>query len=152
MLWSNSTWFSAAISVCSNSSNNSIDKSKSLVINKLTVDTPNGEAPEIKEPTLPEITFSDFDISDGTYGYSNESLAAVGKYSEGVANKSLVGTVNFSDKKSSTINIGGVKSGWEGVKLVTMGSDDSLNFSEGNSRFTVVKINQNDVAVALLNP
>ena len=101
----------------------------------------------LKEPTLPQITFSDFNVSDDTYSYNNKSLATSGKYSEGVANKSFVGTVNFSTTNTSEIRIGGVKDGWEGVQL--MGSGTSLKLSEAKSRFEAVTINQNDVAVPL---
>ena len=93
-------------------------------------------------PTLPEITFSDFDIDDGTYGYNKEmpkDFAISGSYKEGFANQTFVGTVKFTDNPATHIIFAGKTSAWKGVSIVSRG-DGNLSFVDANGQFPTVVI------------
>lgn len=98
--------------------------------------------PEIKEPKFPEITFSDFEIENGTYSKEeNNGCAAVGSYREGFKNKTFVGTVNFNGTPLASIQFGGSDSEWKGVRLMVL-SDGNLYFMESEGLFGNIKLSK----------
>ena len=103
------------------------------------------EEPTPEEPMFPEITFNSFSstatsgtISDGTYGFNNEKFAITGYLADGFANKTFVGTVNFTDKHTTTICFAG-KDGWGGVWLYTSATGQ-LSFKDKHASFATIPI------------
>ena len=122
-----------------------------LIMTNSIVWMPNVEAGTTStEPTFPEITFSDFNdvkgsgpIADGTYGYNDESFAITGYLTDGFANKTFVGTVNFTEKNMTAICFAG-KDGWGCVQLNTSAAGQ-LSFKDRYKIFDTVKIDANEL-------
>lgn len=103
-----------------------------------------------KAPELEEITFGDFGIADGTYSYDNKSLATEGTIESGYANKTFVGTINFSSGETTYLRFAGKKSGWEGVILYTTKAGLVFEDNSGSKKqFTGVAITQTEVSAPL---
>ena len=128
-------------------------ESSVTIASKVTPPEPENPLPEEplpEEPSLPEITFNSFSstaasgtISDGTYGFNNEQLAITGYLAEGFANKTFVGTVNFTDKHTTTICFAG-KDGWGGVWLYTSATGQ-LSFQDRHSTFAPISIDTREL-------
>ena len=123
-------------------------ESSVTIASKATPPEPEKPAPE--EPTLPEITFNSFSsasasgtISDGTYGFNNEKFAITGYLADGFANKTFVGTVNFTDKHTTTICFAG-KDGWGGVWLYTSATGQ-LSFKDQHKTFATIPIDTSEL-------
>ena len=128
-------------------------ESSVTIASKVTPPEPEEPAPEEpvpEEPTFPEITFNSFSstaasgtISDGTYGFNNEKFAITGYLADGFANKTFVGTVNFTDKHTTTICFAG-KDGWGGVWLYTSATGQ-LSFKDRHSSFAPISIDTREL-------
>lgn len=112
-------------------------------INSIASPITESEEPSVVGPTLPEITFCDFNIYDDTYGWNNDSIAINGYHPGGFANKTFVGTVNFARQAQTHINFGGTDHGWQGIKLYTKGTETvKLYLRESNSVFGDILIDE----------
>lgn len=109
----------------------------------LQTDVNSLSSPEVDPPILPEITFDNSDkIQAGVYGYNAEKpkdLAVFDWIAGGFANRTFIGTLQFSDTACSYLNLGGKNSGWEGIQLVTL-SDNKLYLQEATGAFSRIPI------------
>lgn len=101
------------------------------------------------QETVTEITFSDMNIIDDTYGYKNNgnSFAITGFLSEGFANKTFMGTVNFTKQASTFLGFGGLSDAWQGVRLYT--KNGGLYFAATEKYFSEVEIDLNKADISL---
>lgn len=101
-----------------------------------------------------EITFHDFSssaasgtVSDGPYRYNNGTFAITGYLADGFANKTFMGTVNFTEQASTFIGFGGLSDAWGGVRLYT--KNGGLYFMSTDKYFTEVEIDLSKANVSL---
>lgn len=113
----------------------------------------------VTPPELEQVTFEDFGIADGTYGYTSwtnpstgqvySAIAAQGTYKGGVKNKTFAAKINFGNTgRQARISFGG-KSGETGFSLInwTQGRlayfdpewafSDTINYLSGEEQASV---------------
>lgn len=92
----------------------------------------------VTPPELEQVTFEDFGIADGTYGYTSwtnpstgqvySAIAAQGTYEGGVKNKTFAAKINFGNTgRQARISFGGKSSGETGFSLI--------NWSQGQMSY-----------------
>lgn len=107
--------------------------------NKKSTLTVVSDVDKILDKGLEKITFTDFGIADGTYGFNGGEVSAAGTYKGTLSGKVIRGDVIFSEK-STFLYVGGYPDAWYGLSLASGQNDkdaDALTLKVAGQEYTL---------------